>query len=82
MTLMAQRMRRIFALTLIVAPAFIMLGSPLRADETTTTTSTTTTAPTTTPASVQRTAPIVDAAATTGYGGKPAPVQPPHPEID
>lgn len=33
-------------------------------------------------APVQRTAPIVDAAATTGYGGKPAPVQPPHPEID
>ena len=39
-------------------------------------------APVTTPAPVQRTAPIVDAAATTGYGGKPAPVQPPHPEID
>ena len=39
-------------------------------------------APTTPPAPVQRTAPIVDAAATTGYGGKPAPVQPPHPEID
>lgn len=39
-------------------------------------------APTTTPAPVQRTAPIVDAAVTTGYGGKPAPVQPPHPEID
>ena len=39
-------------------------------------------APATTPAPVQRTAPIVDAAVTTGYGGKPAPVQPPHPEID
>ena len=39
-------------------------------------------APTTPPAPVQRTAPIVDAAVTTGYGGKPAPVQPPHPEID
>ena len=37
-------------------------------------------APASTP--VQRTAPIVDAAVTTGYGGKPAPVQPPHPEID
>jgi hypothetical protein len=37
-------------------------------------------APISTPA--QRTAPIVDAAATTGYGGKPAPVQPPHPERD
>lgn len=37
-------------------------------------------APVATP--VQRTAPVADAAATTGYGGKPAPVQPPHPEID
>ena len=37
-------------------------------------------APTSTPA--QYTAPVVDAAATTGYGGKPAPVQPPHPERD
>lgn len=27
-------------------------------------------------------APVIDAAATTGYGGKPAPVQPPHPERD
>lgn len=27
-------------------------------------------------------APVMDAAATTGYGGKPAPVQPPHPERD
>jgi len=26
--------------------------------------------------------PTADAAATTGYGGKPAPVQPPHPEIN
>ena len=38
------------------------------------------------PAPVARTAPVVntvaDAAATTGYGGKPAPVQPPHPERD
>ncbi|CAB4158749.1 hypothetical protein UFOVP713_21 [uncultured Caudovirales phage] len=33
-------------------------------------------------APVARTAPVVDAAATTGYGGKPAPVQPPHPERD
>lgn len=50
MKLMAQRMRRILALTLIVAPVFTMLGSPLRANETTTTTSTTTstTTPTTT----------------------------------
>jgi len=50
MTLMAQRMRRILALALIVAPVFTMLVSPLRANETTTTTSTTTstTTPTTT----------------------------------
>ena len=38
------------------------------------------------PTPVARTAPVVntvaDAAATTGYGGKPAPVQPPHPERD
>lgn len=27
-------------------------------------------------------APTTDAAATAGYGGKPAPVQPPHPEIN
>jgi hypothetical protein len=44
------------------------------------------TRPSPAPASIstpaQRTAPVVDAAATTGYGGKPAPVQPPHPEID
>lgn len=29
-----------------------------------------------------RTSSVTDAAATTGYGGKPAPVQPPHPERD
>jgi len=38
------------------------------------------------PSPVARTAPVADvapdAAATTGYGGKPAPVQPPHPERD
>ena len=39
-----------------------------------------TAAPISTPA--QRMAPIVDAAPTTGYNGKPAPVQPPHPERD
>jgi hypothetical protein len=40
------------------------------------------TKPSPAPAPVQRTVPVVDAAATTGYGGKPAPVQPPHPERD
>jgi hypothetical protein len=39
-----------------------------------------TAAPISTPA--QRMAPIVDAAPVTGYNGKPAPVQPPHPERD
>lgn len=37
-------------------------------------------APVATPA--PRTSSVTDAAATTGYGGKPAPVQPPHPERD
>lgn len=37
-------------------------------------------APISTPA--QRTASVIDAPAATGYGGKPAPVQPPHPERD
>ena len=35
------------------------------------------------PSPVSTPAPVVaDAATVTGYGGKPAPVQPPHPEID
>ena len=37
--------------------------------------------PSPTPAPM-RTAPVSDAATIAGYGGKPAPVQPPHPEID
>ena len=34
------------------------------------------------PAPMPRTTSVADAPATTGYGGKPAPVQPPHPERD
>jgi hypothetical protein len=43
---------------------------------------TTPTRPAPTAAPVPRMTPVMDAAATTGYGGKPAPVQPPHPERD
>jgi hypothetical protein len=41
-----------------------------------------TSAPMATPAQRTVPVPVTDAVATTGYGGKPAPVQPPHPEID
>jgi len=41
MTFMAQLMRRILAATLIIAPVLVTLGTPLRADVTTTTSTTT-----------------------------------------